>query len=107
MAEVILSNFVDDKLDNLIDILFQKEYFGFRSDAKIYVDALYTFIYTIPQQKRHICKNPKHGFYYCRYKQNHNTTWYITFDTENEIYLVKNIFNNHTLDYPVFIKSMQ
>ncbi len=26
MAEVILSNFVDDKLDNLIDILFQKEY---------------------------------------------------------------------------------
>ncbi len=107
MVQVILSNFVDDKLDSLIDILFEKEYFGFRADAKKYVDALYTFIYTIPRQKHHVCTNSKHGFYYCRFKHNHNTTWYISFDKVNEIYLVKNIFNNHTSDYPDFIRSIE
>ena len=41
MEEIVLSRFADNFLQDLIDILYEKEYFGFRADAKMYVDKIY------------------------------------------------------------------
>ena len=95
-----------NKLNSLVDILYYKEYFGFRDSAKDYVNAIYDFIYTIPTLKHRQTKNKKHGGYYCRYKPNKNTTWYITFDIEDDLYLIKDITNNHSKDYPRFIAGI-
>lgn len=35
-----------------------------------------------------------------------NTTWYATFDKENEYFIIRNVINNHTKDYPDFISSI-
>ena len=67
--------------------------------AKEYVRIIFDFIYTIPDQHRKRTKNSKLGFWYCKYKHNHNTTWYITFDLEDDIFLIKDITNNHTEEY--------
>jgi hypothetical protein len=42
---------------------------------------------------------------YCKYKPNRNTTWYVFFDVENDVYLIKNIVNNHSKDYPLYISG--
>jgi hypothetical protein len=103
VEEIVILPFADDKLQDLIDILYVKEYFGFRADAKKYVDGIYNFIYTIPSQKHYRTKRNKYGAFYSRYKPNKNTTYYITFDTENNFYLVKNIITNHTREYNTYI----
>ncbi len=106
MEEVILLPSVKDKLKNLVFVLYEKEYFSFIENAENYVIAIYDFIYTIPSLKRRRTKNKKHGEYYCKYKPNKKTTWYITFDTEDDIYLVRNITNNHSKDYTRFISGI-
>ncbi len=104
MEQIILTPFADGKLLDLIDTLYEYEYFGFKADAKTYVDKIYEFIYSIPSQKRMKTKNSKYGVYYCQYKHNWKTTYYVSFDVENDYYLVRNIINNHSPDYPNFIK---
>jgi hypothetical protein len=104
MAQIILSAFVDQNLKNLIEILYKKEYFGFKESAYGYVNKIYDFIYTIPDQATRLCKNPQYGKHYAVFKMNSTTTYYITFDFEGEFYLIKNIFNNHGEEYPKYIK---
>jgi len=106
MAEIIISNDVDNYLADLVDILFKEEYFGFRIDAKNYVDRLYDFIYTIPFLTFKKTKDIKIGNFYCTYKHSSNTSWYIIFDVEEETYLIKNITNNHSKDYAEFIANL-
>ncbi len=107
MEQVILTSFADDKLVELANILYEKRYFGFRHDAKKYVSKIYHFIYSIPQQRRKQTKNKKYGAFYCSYKPNRHTHYFITFDTENDLYIIKNVINNHTKDYPAFIRGLK
>jgi hypothetical protein len=105
VEKVIISSYADNKLLELVDILYECEYFGFRVDAKNYVDEMYDFIYTIPTLKYKTATNQTRGTFYCKYKPNRNTTWYVFFDVKNETYLIKNIVNNHSKDYPLYISG--
>ncbi len=103
--KVIILPEVTDKLNELIEILFKEGYFGFKDSAVKYVISIHSFIQSIPQQKRKPTINDRLGSFYCKYKANQHTTWYICFDVKNETYLVKNIFNNHSWEYPYFIQN--
>jgi hypothetical protein len=99
MGQVIISNRVRVKLKNLVDILYKKEYFGFRDSAKKYVSEIEDTIYSIPDLKHSKTKNPKVGMYFVRHKPNSKTTYYICFNTKDDRYLVKTIITNHEKDY--------
>ena len=77
MEKVIISAFVYNKLRDLIEIMYDKEYFGFKMSAVDYVKTLMDFMYTIPDQKHRKANDTKYGPYYCRYRHNYKTTWYI------------------------------
>lgn len=77
---MILQQNVRECLENLIQILFENDYFGFEESAQIYVSKIYDFIefdiinfpYKIfPEKLKHL------GTKYAFYKANENTTWYI------------------------------
>jgi hypothetical protein len=83
-------------LNELIKILFEKEYFSFEESAQLYVKDIYDFIefelYNLPHKTTtHKIKN--FGSKYVCYKANKRTTWYIFFTTH--------ITNNHMQDINV------
>ncbi len=107
MEEIILLPEVISKLNQLVNILYEKEYFGFIDSAFNYANNIYDFIYTIPQQRYKLTANKKLGTYYCSFKANRNTTWYITFDKQDNRYLIQDISNNHSADYAYFIATIK
>lgn len=88
-------------LSELVQILYLNNYFGFKSDAKEYVDDLYSDIKTSIDKKSKK-KAPeyfsKYGkdLYYVSYRKNHNTQWYVFFNKVNNDYFIEYIGNNHT-----------
>jgi hypothetical protein len=106
MEKIIVETRLHDELDELIQKLYDKEYFGFLQSAEDYINKMYDFINTIPNQKRRVTKNKRYGKYYCKYKHNSKTTWYIIFDLEDDIYLISFITNNHSPNYPTYISSL-
>jgi hypothetical protein len=86
--------------------LYDKEYFGFFESSIEYADKILNFILEIPNQKSKLTKNKRYGEYYCRYKHNSKTSWYIFFDIEDDIYLVKFVTNNHTSYYASYIGGL-
>ena len=104
MEKVIIEESANQYLNELIEILFKDEYFGFMESSINYVSEIYDFIHTIPIQVKKNTKNSRYGFYYCSFKMNSNTTWYFIFNHHQSTYLVTHILNNHTADYPNFIK---
>jgi hypothetical protein len=105
MGQVKITPLVENRLRELEEILYEQNYFSFRETAKDYVNSIYDFISTIPEQRRHSTKSNKYGAFYCQYKLNKNTSYFLTFDMENDTYLVKNVISNHTKEYPEFIKG--
>lgn len=95
---IVVSNDASNYLDDLIEILYRKDYFGFIDSAQNYVSRIYEFIYDniliFPAKK-----TPKQLFgysqHYIFYKINPKTTWYIFFEKSGCNYLVTQIFNNH------------
>lgn len=86
-------------LNDLTDILFKKEYFGFSESAKSYVDRITCYI------EEHIELHPTkntpdelahYGKKYIVYKANDKTSWYIFFSQESNVYFIQYITNNHT-----------
>lgn len=86
-------------LNELVDILFEKEYFGFKKDAVLYTIKIKIFI------EENISNYPskippeefrKYGEKYIIYKANNQTSWYIFFSQEDEYFFIKFITNNHT-----------
>ena len=86
-------------LNELVDILFEKEYFGFKQDAINYTQKIKIFIeenisnYTIkisPEEFKNF------GEKYIVYKANNHTSWYIFFSQEAQYFFIKFITNNHT-----------
>jgi hypothetical protein len=107
MEQVIIFTYVEETLLLLIEKLYKDEYFGFKESAKDYVDTIVAFMFTIPTLKCKRTFNPKYGTYYCTYKHNSKTSWYISFDIEDNLYNIKNITNNHSADYPRFIRGIK
>jgi len=105
MEKIILSGFVKLKLKDLFETLIRENYFVIEENAQAYVDELIDFIYKIDTQRQRQTADDRHGEWYCEYKPNKRTTWFITFDKKGENYLVRNLINNHTKEYPEFIRG--
>jgi hypothetical protein len=97
-VEVILTPSVISYLDDLVLILYKKEYFGFIESAEEYVDEIYDAIPERIKKSPHK-KAPKSikylGSKYVFYKPNVRTTWYIFFEKRNQNYLITGILNNY------------
>jgi hypothetical protein len=98
LEKVIFKNKVLDYLDELVYILFKKEYFSYSENAQRYVDKIVDFIVfeinsfphkTTPQKLQYLGSN------YIFYNSNNRTTWYIFFERKNQKYLITGIINNH------------
>ena len=96
---------VIDYLEELISILYEKEYFGYEEFAINYVDDLidnintnlpFKLIKPAPKKFNKYGENLK----YASFIKNKQTIWYVFFevykDNEEFIYLIKHIENNHT-----------
>ena len=100
MPEVI------EYLDNLVDILFEKNYFGYAEDAIDYVEELRYEIKTKLHTKLH---KPAPSYFdrygksmkYAIFPKNRRTTWYVFFtmywENGEKIFLVRYIANNHII----------
>ncbi|MCL2651118.1 MAG: hypothetical protein FWD60_08875 [Candidatus Azobacteroides sp.] len=97
---------VEDYLYNLTEILYQKEYFGFKENAVEYVTDLKNDI------KRNLSCKAKHRaplffdrygkkMFYSVFRKNKQTQWYVFFNIYEDkgeiIYLVRYISNNHVI----------
>jgi hypothetical protein len=103
MEKVIIETSLHSELDDLIQKLYDKEYFGFLISAEEYINKIYDFINALPNQKRKLTNNKRFGKYYCTYKHSNKTSWYIVFDVEDDTYLVSFVTNNHSHNYPIYI----
>ncbi len=101
MGQLILSNNIRNRLDDLVEILYYDNYFKFKESAQKYVDKIYDFIETIPNQTIiYECKTPIYGKYYARYKNlKSGFMYYITYDTMDGIYFKENIISPKTKEY--------
>jgi len=97
---------VIDYLEELISILYEKDYFGYEEFAIRYVDELIDNINADLPLKLIKLAPPvfkKYGkdIKYATFKKNKKTTWYVFFEVYKEkeefIYLIKHIENNHTV----------
>ncbi|MEN2488107.1 hypothetical protein AAYQ05_09955 [Flavobacterium sp. B11] len=97
--EVIFTPLVISYLDNLVLVLYRKEYFGFIESAEEYVDGIYDAVPEKIRKSPHK-KTPKSlqylGLNYIFYKPNARTTWYIFFEKSNQNYLITGILNNYS-----------
>ena len=101
---VIILPEVLDYLEDLVIILYEKEYFSFLETAKNYVREMLTDIKTTLPEKRHRSAPKYYEKYgkdmkYASFRKNRRTTWYAFFKTYEEngetFYLVRYIGNNH------------
>ena len=88
----------------LVQILFKNDYFSFKENAKDYVDEIVEFIYSIPTKRKKPTLKNRFGNWYCAFKINSHTTWYISFNVEGDEYNITHITNNHSADYVRYIR---
>ena len=85
-------------LDELIEVLYKKEYFGFIESAEIYVSRIYDFvdenIQNFPKRKTPL-KLKRLASNYIFFKINPRTTWFIFFEKLDNNFLITYILNNH------------
>lgn len=96
--KVIFTPKVIADLDNLVQILYKREYFGFIESAEEYVSRIYDAATERCQLDIHKMapKNISYlGTYYIFYKSNKRTTWYIFFEKKATAILITGISNNH------------
>ena len=105
MAEIIIQPLVHYKLTKLLKAIHHAKYFGTKAGAKAYVNLLIAFINNIPKERSRKTKFKTHGEWYCVYKPNKKTSYFITFNKKDKRFIIKNIFNNHSPDYPIFISG--
>ena len=93
-------------LQDLQDILFEKEYFGFEESAVRYVRTLILEIEKdLPTRPAKIAPS-RFGRYgtnlrYASFRKNGNTQWYVFFNRYQEndeiVYVIRYISNNHVI----------
>jgi hypothetical protein len=100
--KIIYHEQVVDCLNELVDILYAREYFGFKESAYNYVDWI------LDRVAEDIVKIPakKAPGYFSKYgdnlvyislKRNAQTTWYIFFNHEGDLFYIRYISNNHMI----------
>ncbi|UFH32797.1 hypothetical protein LNP04_03500 [Chryseobacterium sp. C-71] len=107
MEEIIIySEKFNQSLEELVEVLFTKEYFGFRIDCELYADRIYDFVdfnVNKPISRNTPDKFQKYGRKFLKYKANNNTSWYIFFDQKGGQFLINYIINNHSHEFPDLI----
>ena len=104
MLSVAITALVEQKLEELFEVLIEEDYFSDVENTRGYCNNIRQFIISLPERNHYFTHRNRWGTYYAAYKFNRRTTWYITFDNvAGELYLVRNLFNNHTEEYPLFI----
>ncbi|MDH6305569.1 hypothetical protein M2459_002038 [Parabacteroides sp. PF5-5] len=89
-------------LNELVDVLYEQDYFGFKESAYDYVDWI------LDRVSKNIGTMPpkaapeyfsKYGenLSYIRLKRNTQTTWYVFFNQENDLFHIRYISNNHII----------
>ena len=104
--KVVALQSVISYLNNLVLILYEKEYFGFMESARNYVGELLRDITINLPTKLHK-PAPKHfdkygkNMEYAIFRKNKQTTWYVFFRVYQkygeDIYQIRYIANNHTI----------
>ena len=98
--EIVYAKEVEQFLDELLIILFEKGYFGFPDSAKSYVDKLLDYVKRnigilpgrdAPKYFSRYAKNMK----YIIYRANQSTEWYVFYQQYGTIFLIRHITNNH------------
>ena len=100
---IFYSSEFETQINEIVDILFEKGYLGFKDSALDYGDRIYDFIIKNidkPISRQSPKAFQKFGAFYMKYKANENTTWYIFFDRRDNRFLVNHILNNHTGIFP-------
>lgn len=97
---------VADYVEELIPLLYEKEYFSYLTSSIDYFNELIDDIkINLPKVPKHRAPSYFHRFghdlYYSCFPKNKRTTWYVFFTIhlrENErIYLIRYISNNHVV----------
>lgn len=100
MEKVIISRYLELRLTELVEILYEEEYFGFIEDAENYVDRIYDFIEKIPKKALRRCFNSKYGEYFARYDNPKSSMQYfITYNKSDNRYYIENIISPKTKEY--------
>lgn len=102
-AIIIYSTEFHDSIEELIKVLYLKEYFGFEVDCQLYAQKIYDFVdYHVmsPSSRETPEQLLKFGSRFIKYKANNRTTWYIFFDQNEQRFLINHIINNHSYDFP-------
>ncbi len=90
----------------LIDILFEKEYFAFEEDAIQYVrDLILEIERSLPLRANRTAplyfRRYGHNMRYATFRKNRSTVWYVFFtkyqESDEIIYLVRYLTNNHMI----------
>ena len=92
---------VSEYLNNLVDILYENDYFGFRESAKEYVIDLRDKIelslpLLTPRHPRYRRKIYGKHTKYITVRKNKHTSYYVFFLQKADKYIVTYIGNNHT-----------
>jgi hypothetical protein len=98
--EIEYLDIVAKDLNLLIDILYEKAYFGYIDSAKQYVVDMKNYI---EQHLSRAVKYPAPAYFtkygesmqYITYHSTKHTTWYIFFQQKENRFLVRHITNNH------------
>lgn len=96
--KVVFTPHVIDFLDDLVRVLYKKEYFGFIETAEEYVSKIYDAVTENIKLSPHRLtpKSLKYlGSNYIFYKSNNRTTWYVFFEKREFVFLITGIINNH------------
>ena len=96
--KVVFTPHIIDYLDDLVRILYKKEYFGFIESAEEYVSKIYDAVPENIKSSTHKLtpKSLKYlGSNYIFFKSNNRTTWYIFFEKRESVFLITGIINNH------------
>jgi hypothetical protein len=97
---------VEEYIYELIDILYKKNYFGFRESASMYVNDLVQDIsFNLPSKVKKIAPSyfDRYGsnMYYASFRKNRNTMWYVFFNIykydNDTIFFVRYLSNNHVI----------
>ncbi|MDR1526217.1 MAG: hypothetical protein LBS46_00925 [Dysgonamonadaceae bacterium] len=99
--KVVFDSLVEDFLYDLVEILYEKNYFEFYEEADDYVSGLVYDITTSIPYKLQRPAPPHFNRYgknmsYVVFKKNNYTQWYVFFNQEDDIYYIRYIGNNHT-----------
>lgn len=100
--KVLLTKEVKLYFLELVQLLYEKDYFGFENMAFDYVtDLIHDITTSLPRKLRKKAPSyfDRYGreLYYAVYRKNRNTQWYVFFQYENGIYLIRYIGNNHSV----------